>query len=231
MLNEKVPNKQSNDDPILPIEKALATWNLTRNIVDTSQGKAMLQLYGEGGPTRGFARVSQQQIYKDEITSIWNRQRYSWTRLNITKLGYVYSDENTIVPKINDGYGDAAIARCASAIDPLRVVPGTAMEVSQRLAPPQGSQITAHANFVMMDKKGLAIRRAVQSPHTGELMWHTEVIRDQAVIQEYLRQCCIIKKNMAYNHSANKDEGCGLFDNGEGHRKDFHLFFMAMESL
>ncbi|KAJ2351660.1 hypothetical protein GGH92_001706 [Coemansia sp. RSA 2673] len=138
----------------------------------------MLQLYGEGGPMRGFVQVS----------------HYSWTRPNITKLGYVYSDENVIVPEINDRYGDAAISRCASAIDSSRVAPGTAMEVSQRLAPPQGSQITAHANFVMTDKKGLPIRRAVQSPHTGELMWHTEVIRDQAVIQAYLQQCCINKK-------------------------------------
>ncbi|KAJ2881990.1 hypothetical protein H4R27_003733 [Coemansia aciculifera] len=64
-----------------------------------------------------------QQIYKDEITSIWNRQRRSLTRPNITKLGDAYSDENVIVPEINNGYGDAAIARCASAIDPLRVAP------------------------------------------------------------------------------------------------------------
>ncbi|KAJ2041648.1 hypothetical protein H4S04_007645, partial [Coemansia sp. S16] len=90
--------------------------------------------------------AEQQQIYKDEITSIWNRQRYSWTRLNITKLGYVYSDENTIVPETYNRYSDTAVSRCASAIDPSRVAPGTAMEVSQHLAPPQGSQITAHVS-------------------------------------------------------------------------------------
>ncbi|KAJ2467251.1 hypothetical protein GGI03_001663, partial [Coemansia sp. RSA 2337] len=245
------------DDSSLPIEEVLATWNLTRNFINATQGKAMLQLYGEGDPTAkgegfSFVRVSmkdiflragesveeklaeiearpksahrynvaeQQQIYKDEITSIWNRQRRSLTRPNITKLGDAYSDENVIVPEINDGYGDAAISRCASAIDPSRVAPGTAMEVSQRLAPPQGSQITAHANFVMTDKKGLAIRRAVQSPYTGELMWRTEVIRDQAVIQAYLRQRRIIE-NLAHNRSANEDEGDDLFDNGEDHMVD-----------
>ncbi|KAJ2032392.1 hypothetical protein GGI08_009277, partial [Coemansia sp. S2] len=145
--------------------------------------------------------AEQQQIYKDEITSIWNRQRRSLTRPNITKLGDAYSDENVIVPEINDGYGDAAISRCASAIDPSRVAPGTAMEVSQRLAPPQGSQITAHANFVMTDKKGLAIRCAIQLPYTGELM-------------------CRIIENLAHNRSANEDEGGDLFDNGEDHMVD-----------
>ncbi|KAJ2748260.1 hypothetical protein GGI19_006192, partial [Coemansia pectinata] len=55
--------------------------------------------------------------------SIWNRQRRSLTCPNITKLGDAYSDENVIVSEINNGYGDAAIARCASAIDLLRVAP------------------------------------------------------------------------------------------------------------
>ncbi|KAJ2685403.1 hypothetical protein IWW39_004292 [Coemansia spiralis] len=245
------------DDTTLPIEEALATWNLTRNFINATQGKAMLQLYGEGDPTaRGegfsFVRVSmkdiflragesveeklaeiearpksahrynvaeQQQIYKDEITSIWNRQRRSLTRPNTTKLGDAYSDDNIIVPEINDGYGDAAIARSASAIDSSRAAPGTAMEVSQRLVQPQSTQVTAHANFIMTNKKGLVIRRAVQSPYTGELMWRTEVIRDQAVIQAYLRQRRIIE-NMAHNRSANEDEGDDLFGTGEDHIVD-----------
>ncbi|KAJ2021276.1 hypothetical protein GGH92_002331 [Coemansia sp. RSA 2673] len=138
--------------------------------------------------------------------------------------GDAYSNENAIVPDVGVGYSDAAISGCASAIDPSRVAPGTSMKVSQRLAPPQGSQITAHANFIMTDKKGLAIRCAVQSPYTGELMWRTEVIRDQAVIQAYLRQRRIIE-NLAHNRSANEDEGDDLFDDGEGHMKDFIFYF------
>ncbi|KAJ2075135.1 hypothetical protein GGH13_000826 [Coemansia sp. S155-1] len=173
--------------------------------IDVSR-KKLTEVKAQPKSAHRYNVAEQQQIYKDEITSIWNRQRYSWTRLNITKLGYVYSDENTIVPETYNRYSDTAVSRCASAIDPSRVAPGTAMEVSQRLAPPQGSQITAHANFVMTNKKGLAIRRAVQSPYTGELMWRTEVIRDQA--------------NLAHNRSANEDEGDDLFDNGEDHMVD-----------
>ncbi|KAJ2060054.1 hypothetical protein GGI17_003990 [Coemansia sp. S146] len=152
--------------------------------------------------TLWYNAVEQQQVYKDEIMSwrrVFGRERYC--------------------PEIKAGNSDAAIARCASAINPSRVAPGSAMEVNQRLVPPQGSQITAHANFIMTDKKGLAIRRAVQSPYTGELMWRTEIIRDQAVIQAYLRQRHTIE-NLAHNRGANEDEGDVLFDNGEDHMVD-----------
>ncbi|KAJ2583257.1 hypothetical protein GGH95_001096 [Coemansia sp. RSA 1836] len=241
------------DDASLPIEEVLATWNLTRNFINATQGKAMLKLYGEGDPTaRGegfsFVRVSmkdiflragesveeklaeiearpksahrynvaeQQQIYKDEITCIWNKQRRSLTRPSVVELGDAYSDDNVIVPEINDGFGDAVVTRCASAIDSTRVTPGTAMEVSQRLAPQPGSPaVTAHANFIMPNRKGLVIRRAVQSPYTGELMWRTEVVRDLAVIQAYLRQRRIIE-NLAHDRCERDDEGDDLFDNGE----------------
>ncbi|KAJ1965806.1 hypothetical protein GGI12_000493, partial [Dipsacomyces acuminosporus] len=57
--------------------------------------------------------------------------------------------------------------------------------------------VTAHANFIQPNRKGLVIRRAVKSPYTGELMWRSEIIKDSAVIQAYLRQRRIIE-NMAY---------------------------------
>ncbi|KAJ2742241.1 hypothetical protein GGI20_004621 [Coemansia sp. BCRC 34301] len=245
--------RDDDDDSSLPIEEVLATWNLTRNFINATQGKAMLQLYGEGDPTaRGegfsFVRVSmkdiflragesveeklaeiearpksahrynvaeQQQIYKEEITCIWNKQRHSLTRPSVVELGDAYSDENVIVPEINDGFGDAVVTKCASAINTARVAPGTAMEVSQRLAPQQGSPaVTAHANFIMPNRKGLVIRRAVQSPYTGELMWRTEVVRDLAVIQAYLRQRRIIE-NLAHDRCEKNNDGDDLFDNRE----------------
>ncbi|KAJ2057661.1 hypothetical protein GGI17_005520 [Coemansia sp. S146] len=123
--------------------------------------------------------AEQKQIYKGEITSIWNRQRHSLTCPNITNLGDAYSDENAIVPEINDGYGDATIYYT----------------------------------------KGLATRRAIPSLYMGELMWHTEIIRDQTVIQAYLHQRRITE-NLAHNRSANEDEDDDLFDDGEDHMVD-----------
>ncbi|KAJ2226702.1 hypothetical protein H4R99_004645 [Coemansia sp. RSA 1722] len=229
-------------DSKLSIEELLATWNLTRNFINATSGKAMLKLYGEGDPTGcgegfSFVRVSmkdiflragesveeklaeiearpksahrynvaeQQQIYKEEISCIWNKQFRTLTR-SVPEAKLVTEankDENVIVPEINDMYGTAAVHQGPSVIDPSRMVAGSAMDVSFKMARSTMSQHqqqtnTVHANFIQPNRKGLVIRRAVKSPYTGELMWKTEVVRDQAVIQAYLRQRRIIE-NAAY---------------------------------
>ncbi|KAJ2157128.1 hypothetical protein GGF46_004718 [Coemansia sp. RSA 552] len=237
-------------DTGLSIEEILATWNLTRNFINATQGKAMLKLHGEGDPTGkgegfSFVRVSmkdiflragesveeklaeiearpksahrynvaeQQQIYKEEIACIWEKQfkALSLTTPPPEQEAECLMDENVIVPEINDMFGDSAIGSSISAIDPVRMTAGSAMDVSQKLARGalysanaastaasagvnNNQTITAHANLIQPNRKGLVIRRAVRSPYTGELMWKTEVVRDLAVIQAYLRQRRIIE--------------------------------------
>ncbi|KAJ1746642.1 hypothetical protein LPJ79_005767 [Coemansia sp. RSA 1821] len=236
-------NNDEDDDARLPIEEILATWNLTRNFINATSGKAMLKLHGEGDPTGigegfSFVRVSmkdiflragesveeklaeiearpksahrynvaeQQQIYKEEITSIWNKQFRSLTQPEppAEQESEAWMDENIIVPEINDMFGCSATGAGISAIDPARMVAGSAMDVSQKLSQitsgPNMNAITAHANFIQPNRCGLVIRRAVKSPYTGELMWRTEVIRDLAVIQAYLRQRRIIE-NLTYGN-------------------------------
>ncbi|KAJ2696542.1 hypothetical protein H4R19_005732 [Coemansia spiralis] len=230
------------------VELLLATWNLTRNFINATQSKAMLQLHGEGDPTgRGegfsFVRVSmkdiflragesveeklaeiearpksahrynvaeQQQIYKEEIACIWDKQFRALSRTRPPAEREPAAEETVIVPKINDLFGDAALSDSIAAIDPARTVPGNAMDVSRRLADElnPAPSATAHANFIRPNRKGLVVRRAVRSPYTGELTWRTEVIRDLAVVQAYLRQRRIIE-NLA---SRNGD----LFDDDDG---------------
>ncbi|KAJ2365511.1 hypothetical protein IW150_006192, partial [Coemansia sp. RSA 2607] len=236
-------------DSKLSMEEILATWNLTRNFINATQGKAMLKLHGEGDPTGcgegfSFVRVSmkdiflragesvseklaeiearpksahrynvaeQQQIYKEEITSIWNKQFRTLTQTTgePRPASDANKDENVIVPVINDMYGDAGLADDLTAIDAAHMLPGSAMDVSLKMArstmsEQQQQTTTAHANCVQPNRKGLVIRRAVRSPYTGELMWKTEVVRDLAVIQAYLRQRRIIE-NLARQRM-------GLFD-------------------
>ncbi|KAJ2805145.1 hypothetical protein H4R20_002208 [Coemansia guatemalensis] len=228
-------------DSGLSIEELLATWNLTRNFINATQGKAMLKLHGEGDPTGkgegfSFVRVSmkdiflragesveeklaeiearpksahrynvaeQQQIYKEEITCTWNKQFRALTQPDppAEHESESWADENVIVPEINDMFGDSATGSGIAAIDPSRMVAGSAMDVSQKLSRglTNSQTTTAHANFIYPNRKGLVIRRAVKSPYTGELMWRTEVIRDLAVIQSYLRQRRIIE-NLAYGN-------------------------------
>ncbi|KAJ2496811.1 hypothetical protein GGH96_005562 [Coemansia sp. RSA 1972] len=232
-------------DSRLSIEEILATWNLTRNFINATSGKAMLKLHGEGDPTGkgegfSFVRVSmkdiflragesveeklaeiearpksahrynvaeQQQIYKEEITSIWNKQRESLTQCEppVDSESEACMDENVIVPEANDMFGDSAAGIGIAAIDPSRMLIGSAMDVSQKLARSTSNKLTAHANFILPNRKGLVIRRAVKSPYTGELTWRAEVIRDLAVIQAYLRQRRIIE-NLAYGSDLFDDE-------------------------
>ncbi|KAJ2820656.1 hypothetical protein IWW50_004975 [Coemansia erecta] len=156
--------------------------------------------------------AEQQQIYKEEITSIWNKQHNSLTQPEppAESESEAWMDENVIVPEINDMFGDSATGAGITSIDPARMVAGSAMDVSQKLsrsASGSSSQkpATAHANFIQPNRKGLVIRRAVKSPYTGELMWRTEVIRDLAVIQAYLRQRRVIE-NLAYGGEALFDD-------------------------
>ncbi|KAJ1903994.1 hypothetical protein LPJ81_002758 [Coemansia sp. IMI 209127] len=242
-------------DSKLSIEELLATWNLTRNFLNATQGKAMLKLYGEADPTGigegvSFVRVSmkdiflragesvqdklaeiearpksahrynvaeQQQIYKDEISAIWNKQFRSLTLSEPPRrhVSEAHSDENIIVPEINDVFGDSATGQGIAAIVPAHMVPGSAMDVSNKMArgsqpaqqqkQPQQTTTTVHANFIQPNKKGLIIRRAVKSPYTGELMWRTEIVKDLAVIQAYLRQRRIIE-NLAHSRDSQYDD-------------------------
>ncbi|KAJ2663335.1 hypothetical protein IWW48_001437 [Coemansia sp. RSA 1200] len=256
-LGDEDEDEDDAGDSKLSIEELLATWNLTRNFLNATQGKAMLKLYGEGDPTGigegfSFVRVSmkdiflragesveeklaeiearpksahrynvaeQQQIYKEEISCIWNKQFKSLSQgepPNI-RVSEAHRDENIIVPEINDMFGDSATGEGVAAIEAAHMVPGSAMDVSHKLAhglqqqPSQQQQqhkqttTTAHANFIQPNKKSLIIRRAVKSPYTGELMWRTEVIKDLAVIQAYLRQRRIIE-SMAHSRDTQYDE-------------------------
>ncbi|KAI8320429.1 hypothetical protein GQ54DRAFT_298684 [Martensiomyces pterosporus] len=239
---EEEDNADESGESKLSIEELLAAWNLTRNFINATQGKAMLKLYGEGDPTGkgegfSFVRVSmkdiflragesveeklaeiearpksahrynvaeQQQIYKEEISCIWNKQFKSLTQEAPVEedVSEAYQDENIIVPEVNDMFGDSTTGQGISAISPAHMVPGSAMDVSQKLARGSGNHhhqqlATAHANFIQPNRKGLVVRRAVKSPYTGELMWRSEVIKDSAIIQAYLRQRRIIE-NLAY---------------------------------
>ncbi|KAJ1931133.1 hypothetical protein EC988_009885, partial [Linderina pennispora] len=159
----------------------------------------------------------QQQIYKEEIMRIWKTQFAELSSLQPPPRLQrdAYKDENTIVPEINDMFGDSAYGQDVSSVMPSRMVPGSAMDVSLKLAHALGgSQTASHANFVQPNRKSLTIRRAVKSPYTGELMWRTEVIKDSAVIQAYLRQRRIIE-NAAHDRETQFDAD-DLFNGGTG---------------
>ncbi|KAJ2746456.1 hypothetical protein GGI19_006417 [Coemansia pectinata] len=87
--------------------------------------KKLAEIEAQPKSTQRYNVAEQQQIYKDKVTSIWSRQHRSLARPNITELGDVCSGENVIVSEVNNGYSDAAIARCKSAIDPSRAAPDT----------------------------------------------------------------------------------------------------------
>ncbi|KAJ1954088.1 hypothetical protein EC988_002621, partial [Linderina pennispora] len=88
----------------LSIEELLAPWNLTRNFINATQGKAMLKLYGEGDPTGkgdgfSFVRVSMKDIFlragesvQEKLAEIEARPK-SAHRYNVAEQQQIYKEE------------------------------------------------------------------------------------------------------------------------------------------
>ncbi|OMH80156.1 putative transcription initiation factor TFIID [Zancudomyces culisetae] len=87
-----------------PTEERLANWNTTRNFTNATQGKAMLQLCGEGDPSNigcafSFLRVSMKDIFlrpgediETKLAEIESRPK-SAHRYNVAEQQEIYREE------------------------------------------------------------------------------------------------------------------------------------------
>ncbi|KIP11796.1 hypothetical protein PHLGIDRAFT_27789 [Phlebiopsis gigantea 11061_1 CR5-6] len=188
------------DEGNLSIEQQLAPWITTKNFLFATQAKAMLRLHGEGDPSgRGeafsFVRVSmkdifvkagedydqklaeaesrpksahrynvaeQQQIYKSEIERIWKAQYDSLSR----------KDEPQLTEE--DVREDARRQQTLAAAQAQMFSPAASRGSS--LGPQR------EGTPVPDPRRVLRIKRKVD----GE--WRTEIIRDAAVINAYVKK-------------------------------------------
>ncbi|KAJ1930804.1 hypothetical protein FBU59_006931, partial [Linderina macrospora] len=103
-LGEEEEDNDEGGESKLSIEELLAPWNLTRNFINATQGKAMLKLYGEGDPTGkgdgfSFVRVSMKDIFlragesvQEKLAEIEARPK-SAHRYNVAEQQQIYKEE------------------------------------------------------------------------------------------------------------------------------------------
>ncbi|GJJ09780.1 hypothetical protein Clacol_004004 [Clathrus columnatus] len=214
------------DESKLTIEQRLAPWITTKNFLLATQGKAMLQLHGEGDPTgRGEAfsciRISmkdifvgadedyeaklaeaenrpksqhrynvqeQQTKYNQEIVRIWTNQWNSLVRRTEPELT---DDEDEKRPAkktrfLGDGQEESTPAAASSPpATPAAPTPIPDLDTGAAASPTfsRGSSMERDMSIGPENaQKVLRIRRLIDG------VWTTEIVRDSAVINAYVRK-------------------------------------------
>ncbi|KII94163.1 hypothetical protein PLICRDRAFT_132642 [Plicaturopsis crispa FD-325 SS-3] len=194
------------DEAELSVEQQLAPWITTKNFLFATQAKAMLRLHGEGDPTgRGeafsFIRISMKDIfvkagedYEQKMAEAENRPK-SAHRYNVAEQQQIYKSE---IERIWKAQFDALSRRDEPAVteeDERRFreeVPGVRdmgakdpREAVKREEGKEGEMSRGSSREASMgpdgSKKVLRIKRLIDGT------WHTEIIRDAAVIRAYVR--------------------------------------------
>lgn len=83
------------------IEEQLAPWNITRNFINATQGKAMLQLHGEGDPSGSgegfsFLRTSMKGGFKamgESVNEKLDKSKFGGHSYNVAMQQKAYDDE------------------------------------------------------------------------------------------------------------------------------------------
>lgn len=89
------------DDEGDSIEEQLAPWNITRNFINATQGKAMLQLHGEGDPSGcgegfSFLRTSMKGGFKamgESVNETLDKSKFGGHSYNVALQQKAYDDE------------------------------------------------------------------------------------------------------------------------------------------
>ena len=172
----------------MSIEKQLAPWFTTKNFLNAAQGKAMLQLHGEGDPTgRGeafsFIKTSMKGGFKAIGESVEDK-------LDAKKLkelgGHSYN-----VAKQQKSY-EESIRRIWDA---QRQSLSSNMERSEAHTPAMrrvndddtGSQFSKFSTDSQSGKV-LRITRKVKAGINGAVIEQTEIVRDPRVIRQYIKR-------------------------------------------
>lgn len=182
------------------LEEQSAPWNLTRNFINATQGKAMLQLHGEGDPSgRGegfsFLKTSMKggfQAAGESVNDKLDKSKFGGHKYNVAHQQKAYDEEihriwyaqcnslsNTAVPDEED-------SKWAEAEEQRERVstPG----FSGAAFPDDDSMSLMSGDSAMQQRnKVLRITRLVKDEH-GIIQRKTETIKDPSVIRAYIRR-------------------------------------------
>lgn len=205
------------------LEQQLAPWHTTRNFINATQGKAMLQLHGEGDPSgRGeafsFIRTSMKGGFKALGESVEDKidarkmKELGGHSYNVAKQQKAYEDS---IRRIWEAQKKSLSASDAShpydqddemvdADEDLFDEPGQSVPdpspaamAAQRTEDDAASQ---YSKFSTASQRGKVLRITREYERDdGEVESVTEVVRDVRVIREYLkRRHAAEAENMTY---------------------------------
>ncbi|KAG0369678.1 hypothetical protein BC939DRAFT_405952 [Gamsiella multidivaricata] len=160
--------------------------------------------------THRYNVAEQQQVYKEEITRIWNAQREA-----LSKIEEINGNDDEIAGSDDDeeeSYNRQR--REMSAVDRNRVSPSPSLFGRYRDSGDRDrdrdrdhdmdddnisvagsiSSRTSAGNFGSSRNKYLIIKRLVRQPN-GEAIWKSETIRDPAVMNNYIRHRQLIEES------------------------------------
>lgn len=184
------------------IEEQLAPWNITRNFINATQGKAMLQLHGEGDPSGcgegfSFLRTSMKGGFKamgESVNEKLDKSKFGGHSYNVAMQQKAYDEEIGRIwyaqakalsnAKTDDlGWDEAESKRDGNqdADHSLMAIGRTPMEDDRE------SLFSQNSTNMQSHNKVLRITRFVRDEN-GTVQRKVEVITDPNVIRAYVKR-------------------------------------------
>uniref|UniRef100_A0A060T0Y2 ARAD1C19426p n=1 Tax=Blastobotrys adeninivorans TaxID=409370 RepID=A0A060T0Y2_BLAAD len=185
------------------IEEQLAPWNITRNFINATQNKAMLQLHGEGDPTgRGeafsFLRTSMKGGFRamgESVNEKLNKSKYGGHSYNVAVQQKAYNDE---IQRIWYAQKKSLQITNEEDLDFDENENDRDNKVSQRDDTPDNHagdddvSLFSHNSANPQSNKALRITRFIKDEN-GTRQRKVEVVTDPNVIRAYVRRRQVIE--------------------------------------
>ncbi|KAF2200955.1 hypothetical protein GQ43DRAFT_416872 [Delitschia confertaspora ATCC 74209] len=209
-FNKDQISKDEDDDDGAKVELKLAPWHTTKNFLNACQGKAMLELHGEGDPTgRGeafsFIKVSMKGGFRDVGESIGEKldakklKELGGHSYNVARQQQQYE---MAIKRIWNKQADSLSAATELSDIEMDVEGVDAEQNATRGRTPRSefgtpaafkgddetaSQYSKFSNTASRQKV-LRIKRWMRNEDTGEMEQRVEIIRDRKIAKEYVRR-------------------------------------------
>ncbi|CAN6656879.1 transcription initiation factor TFIID subunit 1 [Trichomonascus vanleenenianus] len=186
------------DEEGMSIEEQLAPWNITRNFINATQGKAMLQLHGEGDPSgRGeafsFLRTSMKGGFKamgESVNDKLDKSKFGGHSYNVAMQQKAYDEEiariwytqkrSLEVTNVEDLGWDEAESKRENADN-------NAFGAESANVDDEGSLFSQKSTFAQQSNKVLRITR-LYTDENGTKRRKTEIVKDPNVIRAYVKR-------------------------------------------
>lgn len=194
----KTIDDEEEDQDGMSIEEQMAPWNVTRNFINATQGKAMLQLHGEGDPSgRGeafsFLRTSMKGGFKamgESVNEKLDKSKYGGHSYSVALQQKAYDDE---IKRIWYAQAESLSSTNTDNLqwDDIENSRQGTIEGARGDEPAKADDdemsLFSHASGISHRTKVLQITR-MSKDENGTLQRNIEVVKDPNVIRAYLKR-------------------------------------------